>query len=121
MIPIALVIVGIILLFKESVSLSSNREVRKGREKALGLITIASGITSYFVSSEVAEPFSANKMNAIYYFAPVLAPLVSLFFLNQEKLQTTPMSKTNSVANVLTWIILIGVVVFAIWLLYSSS
>lgn len=121
MIPVVLVIVGVLLFFKESISLSSNSEIRKGRAKAFGLITIASGVTSYFVSDQLVNPFSSDKLNVVYYFAPVLVPLISLFFLNQKKLEAAPMSRTNRVANALTWIVLLGLVLFAIWLLYTST
>lgn len=121
MIPIILIVVGVAISVKDSVSLSNNYELRKTHSRIVGFITITSGILAYFVSDKLVDPFSSNKLNVVYYISPVLGPLVALFLLNQKKLKGMEVSSTNKVANILTWMILFGVVAFAIWLLYTST
>ena len=110
-------------MFRQSVSLSNNYEISKRSAKVEGFITIAAGIASYFLIKDAGDPFDSAKLNALYYMSPVIAPLAGLFFLSRKKHKqdTSQTSGTQKVANALTWVILFGVVVFAFWLLYTST
>jgi len=83
-----------------------------------GIVTVVSFAVSIFLSG--SDSFFSDRLNAIYYFAPVFPPLVALFLLNQKRLETASMTTTNKVANILTWLILFGVVALAIVILYFS-
>jgi len=118
MISIVFIIVAVVLFStQETIRITTNYELSKRNKRILGIVTAISGLVIYFLprSSEGAD------INPLYLALPVLAPLSTLFALSQKRLKDDlpGMSQVDKVANVITWIILFGVLGLAFWWVYT--
>ena len=120
MITIILVIVGIFLLFRQSVNLSSTSELRRPRTVIMGVITIIAGALAYVIGGKV-DPKS--QIDVVVYITAFIIPLIAIPFLKQPKLQTMGMeTKTGSKAvNVIGWLVLLAVIGFLVWLMFQAT
>jgi hypothetical protein len=116
MVTIILVIVGIFLLFKQTVSLSNTSELRRPSTVIMGVITIAAGVLAMVIGNRV-DP--NTQTDVLVYVGAFVIPLIAIPFLKQPKLSTTPADvKTgNKAVNVIGWVVLIAVVGFLVWLM----
>lgn len=115
---IVLVIIGIFLLFKQSVSLSNTSELRRPRTVVVGIITIIAGILASIIANKI-DPQS--KMDVIVYVSAFLIPLIVIPFLKQQKLLPVQgdIKTSNKIITILGWLVLLGVVGFLVWLMMS--
>ncbi len=120
MITIILVIVGIFLLFRKSVTLTNTSELRRPRTIIMGVITIITGILANIIGGKV-DPTS--QMDVVVYGAALVIPLIVIPFLKQPKLQPAGVeTKTgNKAVNVIGWLVLLAVIGFLVWLMLQAS
>ena len=116
MATIILIIVGVFLLFRKSVSLSNASELRRPGTIIMGAITIVSGLLAMYVGNKV-DPHT--QTDVYVYVAAFIIPLIAAPFLKQPKLVAMPSEiKTgNKAVNVIGWIVLLAVAGFLVWLM----
>lgn len=124
MIPIILIVVGIIVMLRKTVSLSQTSELRRPKTYIFGGIIIATAIIDAIIVHQGQRGDVYTVQQLIYDIIPLLIPLIAIPFLKQQKLNTSsePTKKgVSKTTTIIGWIIILGFVGILIYALLGNS